>query len=99
MRAAGSSVGSCVMVTSQLAMALASYTARHELRQRARCARPELPAADPAHEKSARRTALGPGAQGARHRPRRAEGFPGVLAPDRPRAPASCRRAEGIHLL
>src|SRR5258706_1426949 len=99
MRAAGSSVGSCVMVTSQLSMALASYTASHELRQRARCARAQLHAADPAHEKGARRAAVGAGAQGARHRPGRREGFRSVLAPDWAFTGPSGSRAEGIHLL
>src|SRR3979411_435618 len=99
MRAAGSSVGSCVMVTSQLSMALASYTARDELRQRARCARAQLPAADPAHKEGARRAAVGTGAQGARDRPGRREGFRSVLAPDWAFTGPSGSRAEGIHLL
>src|SRR5258706_6875116 len=99
MRAAGSSVGSCVMVTSQLSMALASYTASHELRQRARCARAQLPAADPAHKEGARRAAVGAGAQGARHRPGRPEGLRSVLAPDWAFTGPSGSGAEGIHLL
>src|SRR5437763_7076637 len=100
MHAAGSSIGSCAMVTSQAPMgARILYCAPHGLRQRARCARAQLPAADPAHEEGARRAAIGPGAESGRHRSRRGEGLPGVLAPDRTPAPLAQRGAQGIHLL
>src|SRR5438552_10979879 len=100
MRAAGSSVGNCAMVTSQRStVAGILYCAAYDFRQGTRRARPELPAADPAHQEGAGRAAVRTGAEGARHRPGRSEGLPGVLPPDRPRAPGPQRRAQGIHLL
>src|SRR5947207_13114723 len=100
MRAAGSSVGNCAMVTSQRStVAGILYCAAYDFRQGTRRARPELPAADPAHQEGPGRAAVGAGAEGARHRPGRGEGLPGVLPPDRPRALGPQRRAQGIHLL
>src|ERR671937_2864595 len=99
MHAAGSSIGSCVTVTSHPMAPGILYSAAYELRQGTRCTRAQLPAADPAHEEGACRAAIGPGAEGGGHRSRRGEGLPGVLAPDRARAPVARRRAEGIHLL
>src|SRR3954466_12221004 len=75
------------------------YSAAYDLRQGTRYARPQLPAADPAREEGARRARVGSGAQGGGHRSGRGEGLPGVLAPDRSRAPFAQRRAQGIHLL
>src|SRR5687767_5192604 len=106
MRDAGSSTGSCAIVTSQscagafsLLLSAMLHNSSHELRQGTRRARPELPAADSAHEKSAHRHAVGAGAQGARHRSGRGQGFPDLLAPDRARARLACARGEGIHFL
>src|SRR5437588_633002 len=59
----------------------------------------ELPASNPAHEEGADRPALGPGAQGPRHRPGLREGFPDLRAPDRPRAAVARRSEPRIHLL
>src|SRR2546423_5391744 len=100
MRAAGSSVGNCAMVTSQPSMVAGIlYCAPHDFRQGAGRARAELPAADPAHEESARRAAAGPGAEGRRHGSGRGEGFRGVLAPDGPPARLAQRGTQGIHFL
>src|SRR4051812_34932885 len=80
MRADGSSVDSCATMTSQGSIVFIilycdlAGTA-HELRQGTRRARAELPASDPAHEEGAHRSALGAGAEGARHGPGIGEGF------------------------
>src|SRR6267143_974630 len=64
-----------------------------------RCTRPELPAADPAHQEGADRHAIGADPQGARHRSRRGQGFPDLFQADRARAAVPRRGEQGIHLL
>src|SRR5205814_1827900 len=64
-----------------------------------RCARVELPAAHPAHQEGARRSAVRAGAEGARHGSGRREGLPGVLAPDGARARVAQRGEQGVHFL
>src|SRR5439155_10554358 len=71
----------------------------YAIRQGTRRARVELPAADPAHEESARRPAFRAGAQSARHRSGRGQGFPGVLEADRAPARLAQRSEPRIHLL
>src|SRR5262245_3242229 len=112
MRDAGSSVGSSATVTSQSAAvaSVAGLSMRHntlsiptpnfhELRQRARHPRTELPASHPAHQEGPERPAVRPGAEGGGDRPGRGEGLPDLLQADRPRAAAARRGEQGIHLL
>src|SRR3977135_613119 len=108
MRDAGSSVGSCATITSQLPAVLfigdASYTFANfrrndAIRQGTRRPRAELSAAHPEDQEGAPRPAVGPGAQGAGDRPGLGQGFPDLREADRPRAAFPRRGRQGIHLL
>src|SRR3954471_7701209 len=97
MREAGSSVGSCAINNSQWPAAfmpafIASYTAHfatetvHGFQQGTRRPRPQLPAADPAHQESPRRHAVRAGAESPRDGSWLGEGFSELFQADRPRA-------------